>query len=136
VNRQTLAVLLAPLWVPLGFAPYAALYVFPYSARAQEWVAIVTLLSIALAYAGMFVVGVPVFVALHRRGWANAWTMTTLGVVIILGGWLLVSSSLGPGVDVDPDFMALTVTGEPILLALFGGLGALAGLTAWLIGKP
>jgi len=123
----------APLWVPLGFAPYAALYVFPYSARAQEWVALTTFLSFGLAYIGMFVIGVPVFIALHRRGWATAWTTMLLGLVITLGGWLLLSSSLGPELAVDPDFSALTVTGEPMLLVLFGGLGALAGLTAWLI---
>jgi len=136
MNRKTLAVLVAPLWVPLGFAPYATLYVFQFSAMAQEWVAVTTVMSVALAYAGMLLVGVPVFVALGRLGMASLWTAILLGIAVTVGGWLLVSASLGPGFSDDPDFAALTFAGAPILLGLFAMLGALVGLTAWAIGRP
>jgi hypothetical protein len=136
MNRKALAVLVAPLWVPLGFAPYAALYVFQFSARAQEWVAVTTLLSIVLAYASMLMVAMPVFIALRRHGWATAWTAIVLGIAITVGGWWLLSSSLGSGFADDPDFAGLTATGEPVLLSLVGAVGALVGLTAWAIGRP
>ena len=78
MGRPVLAFLIAPLWVPLIFAPYAALNLFPNSAQ-SHWVVISTIASALFAYAGTLVFGFPPFLILRVYGLTHLWIAAAVG---------------------------------------------------------
>ena len=139
MGRPVLAFAIAPLWVPLVVAPYAALFLFPYAAQAH-WVAITAFISTFFSYLGTLAIGLPAYLVLRARQVSSIWAGIVLGFVI--GGtiWLvfllcfvfLLGSSVTAMVnrslaDWRPDLLAFVVTGT---------LGMLVGVTIWLIARP
>ena len=140
MNRPGLAFLVAPLWVPLVYAPYAALAMFP-SAGQAHLVVISTIFSALFAYAGAALFGVPTYRLLRRKprlllaaailvGFAAGglmWLVFLILVALLLGSTVIGFLS---------EFWYSPGGAHWVALAYRGALGALVGLTMWFIGRP
>jgi len=139
MGRPALAFLIAPVWVPLVVAPYAALELFPYAAQAH-WVVISTIISAVFAYSGTLVVGVPAYLFLRSRDAVSIWVSLAVGFLIgaLVGVLFLLCFALLMGQPIGQAVVGLANDLVPKLrlAAMTGGLGALVGVTAWFIGRP
>jgi hypothetical protein len=136
MSRTKLAFLIAPLWVPLATALVSRMLVWPDPSQ-THWVVIATTVGGAFAYAGCFVVGLPLFRLLTTRGLVSMWIAPTVGFAIGAVTWLAFISCLTIFLGGGPfgAFGALAPQQLPFL-AWPGGLGALVGMTVWLITRP
>jgi hypothetical protein len=137
--RKSVAFVVAPLWVPLAVAVFAATVVFPNPAQIH-WVIISTVIGSILTYAGVLLVGLPIYPILVRRGWTSIWVAIALGFVVgaLVNRLFMVlfALSLGSGVAYALKGVAEVSVVDVSWLGITGLLGVLIGMTLWLIARP
>jgi hypothetical protein len=134
MNRTVIAFFIAPLWVPLIVAPYAALVLFPYPAQ-WHWIIITVVLSATFTYLGVFALGFPAFRVLRSRNLTALWIAAGLGFIVGAVTWAVFMAcfalSLGEGLH----GVHGALSSHSIFVLLTGLLGMLVGTTFWLIAR-
>lgn len=140
MSRRTIAALIiAPLWVPITVAIFAAWKVFPDPAQGP-WVILSTVVAAIVTYIGVTVIGVPAMRILREHNLTGPWSAAALG---LLGGALMWAAFglffgllLGEGLRGFSYFLRGLIDGK--LIGIFAplALGALVGLTFWMIARP
>ena len=137
--RTALAFLVAPAWIPaLGVG--TIYFVDPYAAQDNSF-PLIGATSAMVTYLGVLVIGLPAFLFLRRRGWTSRWLAVALGFgagVVMCAAFLFVFG-LGFGEGLSEQLAMLRQ--EPVLPNIImqlvtGSLGALVGITLWLIARP
>ena len=124
MTRSVIAFVVAPLWVPVVVAPYAAVFVVPHPVQSQ-WVAILilTIFSVIPAYGVVLAFGLPGFLILRFYQLTNLWIFAVLGFVV--------------GLAEGAAATRLPLTAAEIAWLLAPSLLGLAiGVTFWLIARP
>ena len=139
MGRPILAFAIAPLWVRLVVAPYAAVFLFPYAAQVH-WVVITAFISAFFSYLGTFAIGRPAYCVLRARQVSSIWVGIGLGFVtggaMSLVFLLCFGLFLGSRVtDMVNRFLADWLQ-HLLVLVVTGTLGVLVGVTVWLIARP
>jgi hypothetical protein len=143
--RLVLALVIAPLWVPLvvGLVTGWLLSSFD-SSQTAHFVTRLVILCATFSWGATLVLWLPAMRFLGARGFASAWTamavgfvaaLPTLAVAFFVFGWVMLGG-LRPAIEwLAKDFSTDAGVYARYAVAL-GMLGAIVGLTAWLIGRP
>jgi hypothetical protein len=137
MSRQTLAFIVAPLWVPVLVALYAFYYsLFPDFGR-TVFVAIPVGVSAAISYGSTLILGRPAFAFLRAHKMTSVWmavatgfavgSMTPIAFLTLIGAMPVLAFFLANGAS---------QSGVSLLLVASAAMGALVGLTFWLIARP
>jgi len=133
MSRPVLAFLIAPLWVPLLFAPLMA------ASINGSWgfsTLLLTLVSALFAYVATLVFAVPAYFLLRSFDPISVWLALSIGFIAgLLTGIIFAygfARSLG---NPAPNLLAGLDMGALILMAP-GAVGALVGITLWAIARP
>jgi hypothetical protein len=112
--------------------------IFPYPAQ-HVWVAVAGVLSATFTYLGVGIAGVPLFRFFHSRHLTAVWIAGAAGFVIGAAMWLafivFLGLALGEGFG-SVAFVGQDWRSQVAFLSLPGCLGALVGLTLWVIARP
>lgn len=142
MKRRRIAFLVAPLWVPFATVIIANFSIFPYPQQGA-WVIISGVIAAVFAYVGTLLLGVPAFRFLVSRNWTALWIAPALGFSIGILMWVLflvlIPLFLGEGVEGIREELgsaANNLLAQAVGLLVTGGLGALVGVTLWLIARP
>jgi len=139
VRRTILAFAIAPLWVPL--LVIAAILLFDPYVKYDGGPAPAGVVSTVITYAGILLIGLPAFLFLRSRGWTSWWLSVALGfaagvamfAVFLIAFGSLLGESLHDQWNALPHNPFLTNAATCLVT---GGLGALVGITLWLIARP
>lgn len=138
MKRETKAFWLAPLWIPSITSLLVATRV-PSSER-LEIVPFVAIFSAIFAYAGAFVMGLPVYRILQRRHRSSPLAVAAagfaIGVLTAAAALLLLSFAVGFGLRGIELAFEEPARAQITIVIMPGLLGALVGLTAWRIIHP
>jgi len=145
MNRLVLALVIAPLWVPLfvGSAAYWLLSSLD-PKGVDGFVIRLMILSAGFSWGATLVLWLPAMRFLARRRLASAWTAMAVGffaapptfVVAFLFFGLVMSSSLEWWIQSIVKDLRVDAGIYANYAAVMAVLGAIVGLTAWLIGRP
>jgi hypothetical protein len=136
MSRTKIAFIVAPLWVPLAAALVFRLVVWRDPAQAH-WVVIGTVISAIFAYGGSCLLGLPLFRWLSSKGLVSMWIAPAVGFVIGAVTWLAFMTCFTIFLGEGPVGAASSLAPQQLsFLFLPGGLGALVGMTLWLIARP
>jgi hypothetical protein len=127
MGRPILALLTAPLWVPVIFV--AAMIVE--QPPAESPVVEMTIVFALFAYAGAALFGIPAYLLLRRSSRALLGAAIGLGFVAgaVTWGALLIVLEWGPA-------MTSLSPWEQQMFLPAGAVGSLVGVTLWLIARP
>jgi len=135
--RAFVALLLAPLWVPVATAVFAA-YTFPHPEQ-QRWIYITVIIGTIFGYGGTLTLGVPAFLLLHGHKNTAFWIAPVFGFAAgALTGWVflvLFALSLGNSFAFVLHETANSSNWVRGILPA-GALGSIVGATLWLIARP
>ncbi len=138
MRRNVLAFLIAPLWVPVIDAPYAASMV-PDGGH-DHWIIITVIIGAIFAYGGVLALGLPASLFLRACHYTRFWIAPVLGfclaAVTCLVFVYISSLWLGAVLMADSHEIAASPPIWSSALWLTGTLGALVGATLWLIARP
>jgi len=138
MNRKTVAFIVAPLWVPLVFAPLAQFVIFPYPGQGLA-VTITVFLAAIFSYGGMILFGIPAFRLFRAHHLTSCWIAGFVGffiaVIVSLLFFFLFGISLGNGVG-DSLLGSLSASATWVSVGGTGPMGILVGITLWLIARP
>jgi len=136
MSRTFVAFLVAPLWVPVATAPFAA-QMFPYPAQ-SHWIYITTVIAIVFAYGGALAFGVPTFLILRTRNCGSFWIAAVLGFGISSLTWMIFAILFGLSLGNGLTFVWRQATNFASWWPLppIGALGSLVGATFWMIARP
>lgn len=139
MGKTAIGFLVAPLWVPVAVGTYAALYLFPQPEQ-SHWIAIATVISAIFGYAGTFVLGLPALLVLRSCGQTAAWISIAGGLIGGILTWTVFGIVFGLSLGNSMRFIIINIqdqfTKNIEFLLQPGLLGALVGLTWWLIARP
>jgi hypothetical protein len=135
MSRHGLAFLVAPLWVPTLVGLYCHLLLFSRPGQ-EELVAIAVVLSAVLGYGATLVFGGPAFAFMRARRLTSAWSAAAAGLAI--GALTSVVFTLGLSLSLmrDPSLVELLQDAASLFHVASGAMGALVGITLWLIARP
>jgi len=139
MNRTALAFVIAPLWVPLLLGAGAW-----FVEVNGQIVAFVVAVSALVSYGGTYLLGAPAFMFLRSRSCTAPWIAVVLGFAVGALAYqvfqFLFSLSLGNSVQLTlATFQKMFAEWSPASLLAVGGpglLGALVGITLWVIARP
>lgn len=139
MNRTALAFGIAPLWVP--FLVGGGMWFLD---GGPQSVPIAVMVSVVFAFGGTYLIGAPAFIFLRSRGYTARWLAFVLGAVIgtlsFQAFLFLFSLALGNSVELTlaTTHKMLTEWNPSSLMAVGapGLLGALVGITIWMIARP
>lgn len=139
MNRTALAFAIAPLWVPVLLGGGVWLV-----KDNVQTVPLVTMVSVLFSYGGTYLIGAPTFLFLRSRGYTAHWLAVVIGFAVgALTYFLflfLFSLALGNSVEFTlSTFQTMFAEWSPnnlITVGVPGLLGALVGITLWVIARP
>lgn len=139
MNRTALAFGIAPLWVPLLVG--GGKWFLDSSPQSVPFAVIVSTFS---AYGGTYLLGAPAFAFLRSRGYTARWLSIVLGfavgTLVFLVFLFLFSLALVNSVEFALAYIQVrfTVWNLSNLIAVVapGLLGALVGITIWMVARP
>ena len=136
MGRTANAFFIAPLWVPIGVAIYAGLYLM----QPSDMVTFYTVIAAVFGYAATFVLGCPAFLLLRSLGLTALWISVVFGFAIGVLAWIsfvfLFAVSLGYSIPSAALQARKVFDSDHIILLGSGFLGIFVGLTLWLIARP
>jgi hypothetical protein len=142
VTRLILALIIAPLWVPLmvGLAADWLLSSLLGGPALEHFVTRLVILCATFSWGGTLMLWLPAMRFLGARGLASVWTAMAVGFVsaiptfalaFLVFGWVMGGRLAMSVEELVKD--AGVYARYALVLAV---LGAIVGLTAWLIGQP
>jgi hypothetical protein len=84
MNRSIIAFLVAPLAAPVLLIPYVRSMT-----TTSTWFVFALIISAIMAYAGVFIFGVPAYFFLRTRSWTALWIAPLVGFLIGALMWLV-----------------------------------------------
>jgi len=133
------ALVIAPLWAPLFATPYASHSLF--TAPPQwPWVVLIGLMTAAVTYLSMGLIGIPAYLWLRRRPDASIGLAAMVGAAAASLSWVVFLFAFhGLAMVRFPNLNLMVraaIAGGWRYQAGVTGLGALIGATFWIIARP
>jgi hypothetical protein len=140
--RSVVALLIAPLCVPLVVASHDLLLTFQHRDHPNiHYLTVFPLIVFAvISYGSTFLLGVPMLVFVRWLGFSDWWAAGVIGFFI--GAALWVGAAIWyliahGGVDISLLARQVVILGLPYFFSWpSGALGAAVGVTFWLIARP
>ncbi len=147
--RFFVALLVAPLFVPLVVASYDLLFTFQHSDHPDiQYFQVIPLVMCAVAsYGTTLLLGVPVLLFLRLLGLSGLWVAGVVGLFVGTVFWLVATGwyLIGQGLDIsyftnlaDIPYAIRLIIGLGLLNELWpcGALGVAVRIAFWLIARP
>jgi hypothetical protein len=134
MNRSIIAFLVAPLAAPVLLIPYIRSMT-----TTSTWFVFALIISAIMAYAGVFIFGVPAYFFLRTRSWTALWIAPLVGFLIGAVMWLVFSAIFALVLDEGISGVRLALTDPATLRGVIwpgGIIGAAIGIILWLIARP
>src|SRR6476660_7966925 len=94
MGRTLIALLVAPLVVPILLSPYLRGLL-----TTNFWLGFGLLISVVVAYIGVVVLGAPAYLFLRARGWTSFWAAPVLGFAGGVVMWFVFSAAFALALD-------------------------------------
>jgi hypothetical protein len=137
--RSVVALLIAPLCVPLMVASHDLLLAFEHRDNPNvRYLTALPLFVAAISYGSTLLLGVPMLVFARWLGLSGWWVSSVIGCFIGSALWLAAAAwyLIAHGVDIPHLPRQLLDLGLLNWLWPLGAMGAAVGMTFWLIARP
>jgi uncharacterized protein with PQ loop repeat len=134
MKRLVIAFLVAPFAAPVLLIPYIRSMT-----TTPTWFVFALIISTIVTYVGVFIFGVPVYLALRSRNWTALWIACLLGAAIGVVMWLIFSVAFALVLDEGMAGVRLALTDSGALKGVIwpgAVVGAVVGAAFWLIARP
>jgi hypothetical protein len=134
MNRSIIAFLVAPLAAPVLLIPYVRSMT-----TTSTWFVFALIISAIMAYAGVFIFGVPAYFFLRTRSWTALWIAPLVGFLIGALMWLVFGAIFALVLDEGISGVRLVLTDPATLRGVIwpgGIIGAAIGIILRLIARP
>ena len=142
MKRLLTGLFLAPLWLPIAAAIYAALFWSPPNFIGdfdrESWIEMAALTGALLGFFAIFAVGLPVHIILRRRNYRSLGAYVTTWFALAITVWLVgfIASFARDGLIFSLSYLAETIVHRPYVPISFGIVWAVVGATFWVIVRP
>jgi hypothetical protein len=134
MSRPIIAFLVAPLAAPVLLIPYIRSMT-----TTSTWLVFALIISTVMAYAGVFIFGLPAYFFLRTRSWTALWVAPLFGFAIGAVMWVVFSAIFALVLDEGISGVRLALTDPATLRGVMwpgGVIGAVIGIILWLIARP